>query len=956
MITAYHAKYFSHDLTHRHASDSVDRIAMSLFDASVDLNPHQIEAALFAMNNPLSKGAILADEVGLGKTIEAALVLCQLWAEHKRNLLIICPASLRKQWASELKEKFNLPTQILDAVTYKRLQKQGQYTPLNNPCITIVSYHFPIKMEEQFVTVPWDLIVIDEAHKLKNAHRKSHKTGQAIRRIFDKRKKLLLTATPLQNSLMELYGLSSIIDEHLFGDEKSFRKQFMNNDASLPALRKRLGAFIKRTLRKQVLEYIRYTERKTITVPFTPTDQQHALYQEVSHFLSQEDTYALPSRQRHLTALIARKLLASSHHAIINTLRTIKSRLESIRDEQNASDEDFLEAFLEDEDLGADYLEEEEEIESKTPPDKNLAKLNEEIRLLEKFIQDASRISDDTKAKALLKAIATGFEHMASMVNTENEQAPKKAIIFTESKRTQEYLAEFLNQNGYQGKVVQFSGSNNGAEATAIYQAWLKKNIGSDQVTGSSQVDRRTALIEHFRHEAEILIATEAAGEGINLQFCALLINYDLPWNPQKIEQRIGRCHRYGQKFDVVVINFLNERNQADQRVLQLLTEKFKLFHGVFGASDEVLGSVESGIDFEKTIAQIYNTCRTPEEIEAAFTALQKELEDHINEKMKETQKALIENFDEDIRDLLKVKLDAAESRLDKVGRYFWRVTQFILADKAAFDPESFSFTLQEAPAPQIAKGVYQLVRKGRARALEHAYKYRLTHPLGEQVLSEALLQPTPPAEIIFNYSGYESKISAVERLKGCSGWLMLKKLQVESLQSQEHLIFTGMTEEGRPLDAETCEKLFACHALKAPALIHEEAPPILQDNAQRQVEAKISRLTEENNRFFQAERDKLEKWADDKILGAEQALSDTKNALRSRKKEARLAETLEDQQRFQTQIRNLEKLQRLQRQQIFAAEDEVTEKRDQLIEDLEQKLQQTTHVADLFFIRWKVA
>lgn len=144
------------------------------------------------------------------------------------------------------------------------------------------------------------------------------------------------------------------------------------------------------------------------------------------------------------------------------------------------------------------------------------------------------------------------------------------------------------------------------------------------------------------------MIATEAAAEGVNLQFCALIINYDLPWNPQRIEQRIGRCHRYGQRFDVVVINFLNTRNHADQRVLELLTEKFNLFSGVFGVSDEVLGRIEGGLDFEKRILQIYDTCRQPDEIEAAFNALQVELEAVIAERIKETQAQLLENFDED--------------------------------------------------------------------------------------------------------------------------------------------------------------------------------------------------------------------------------------------------------------------------------------------------------------------
>ena len=144
----------------------------------------------------------------------------------------------------------------------------------------------------------------------------------------------------------------------------------------------------------------------------------------------------------------------------------------------------------------------------------------------------------------------------------------------------------------------------------------MKQHAGTDRITGSPTADKRAALVEYFRDEASIMIATEAAAEGINLQFCNLVVNYDMPWNPQRIEQRIGRCHRYGQKYDVVVVNFLNKANAADVRVYQLLAEKFKLFDGVFGASDEVIGAIESGVDFEKRIVGIYQQCRTTEQIE----------------------------------------------------------------------------------------------------------------------------------------------------------------------------------------------------------------------------------------------------------------------------------------------------------------------------------------------------
>lgn len=140
-ITNYHAKYFAYELTRQRRGGDVDRLATSLFDASVDLNPHQIDAALFALQNPLSKGVLLADEVGLGKTIEAALVICQYWAERRRRLIVIAPAALRKQWANELSEKFHLPTQVLDARTYKQQRDQGIYDPLDQDVISVMSYH-----------------------------------------------------------------------------------------------------------------------------------------------------------------------------------------------------------------------------------------------------------------------------------------------------------------------------------------------------------------------------------------------------------------------------------------------------------------------------------------------------------------------------------------------------------------------------------------------------------------------------------------------------------------------------------------------------------------------------------------------------------------------------------------------------------------------------------------------
>ena len=394
LFSNHQIKYFAWEITRRRSAKDHDRISQSLFDAQVDVNPHQIEAALFALQNPLNRGVILADEVGLGKTIEAALVLCQLWAERRRNLLIICPASLRKQWAQELQDKFNLPSQVLDARTWNSARKEGVYDPFKNNKISIISYNFASRMEHALGLIPWDLVVIDEAHKLRNAHRSSNKVGNSLRKSLAGSQKLLLTATPLQNSLMELYGLSTIIDEHLFGDEKAFRSQYSGETGDLSALRSRLSHFMKRTLRKDVLEYVPYTQRLAITVPFTPSDEEQALYDLVSDYLQRDASYAFPQQQKHLISIVVRKLLASSTVALISTLTTIRNRLQNLLDEKSL-EADWLTHFVSDDDLDEELIEDFEEASDDESTDRDALdtnKLQEEIKELDRFLVQARKI------------------------------------------------------------------------------------------------------------------------------------------------------------------------------------------------------------------------------------------------------------------------------------------------------------------------------------------------------------------------------------------------------------------------------------------------------------------------------------------------------------------------------------------------------------------------------------
>lgn len=951
-ITQYHAKYFANEIMRQNASNDVDRLSRSLFDSCVDLNPHQIEAALFALRSPVSKGVILADEVGLGKTIEAGVLLCQLWAERKRKLIVICPASLRKQWAIELEEKFNLPSIVLEARSYKDLLKQGLENPFdikNN--VLICSYHFASRMKEQVRSINWQMVVIDEAHKLRNVYRPSNKTGQNLKWALEDAKKVLLTATPLQNSLLELYGLATLIDNRIFGDVSSFRTQYTNSKGDIEDLKTRLLPFCKRTLRSQVLEYIPYTERKALTRPFNPTEEEQKLYEAISAFLLRDNTYAIPHRQRHLTSLILRKLLASSSFAVSGTLKTMCSRLQNILDGLPQDDKKFIDDLIYSQDIEDDLIDDEEDVidDDIKELEFNREKLVAEIQELDSYIAMAEAITTDSKSHALLTALEIGFDSMANM------GAHKKVLIFTESRRTQEYLKNFLDTHGYKGKITLFNGSNTDKESKEIYDAWVKENSMNGRASGSKVVDMRSAIVEHFRDSAEIMIATEAAAEGINLQFCSLVVNYDLPWNPQRVEQRIGRCHRYGQKHDVVVINFLNQRNDADIRVHQLLEQKFHLFQGVFGASDEVLGTIESGVDFEKRILEIYETCRTPKEIETAFNKLQSELDESIKARMEDARKMLFDNFDEDVHSRLKMQLDDAKTQLDKIGRMFWEITKVTLKDHAEFYDEDLIFELSKPPYAGAVKGKYHLISKEKDN-IPGKYLYRLSHPLGEHVIDIAINHELPIQALTFDISNHPTKISVIENLKGKSGWLKLSKMIINSFDLHEELVFTAVNDNGTMLDHETCQKLFSCSGnIQGEITMPEEAADKIKAEEKQRHKATMNRVMEHNNQFFREEHTRIDKWADDMIFAAEKELKDIREQIKAIGRQVRLAETVEEQADLQNKEIELTKKRRKLRNKIDDIEDEIEDKARHMKDQLHARLQQKVTTKELFTIRWTI-
>ena len=611
-LNPYSAKYYAHELARSFASDHVGKIAGLLFDAQVEPKPHQIDAALFALKATTLRGVILADEVGLGKTIEAGIVVSQYWAERKRRILIIAPSSLRQQWRQELDEKFAVPAVLIDATN-----KDILLSPQDVSTVVICSYEFA-QRNVALLSRSWDVVVADEAHRLRSYWNGKAKTASAVAEIINgSTKAILLTATPLQNRLEELYGLVSVFDPVFFGSLESFRSRYVDgaDDYGNDDLIDRVRMIAKRTLRKDANRYIRFTNREPLTVSFTPSQDEQKLYELVNNYLQRKHLYAFATSQRQLSALIIRKRLGSSTYAVASTLDNIANRLadEIVMGRGRDNRGGLLDNDLTTEEIEAATYD--KHYEEDTSLDDRAAALAE-VQELRDYAALARSIKVNQKGLALLEALERGFEKLQEI------GAPQKAIIFTDSTRTQEYLFKTLDEAGWGEGLLIFNGTNDSPEATRIYRNWLKRNEGSDLITDIQAADRRKALVDEFRDHGTIMIATEAAAEGINLQFCSMLVNYDLPWNPQRVEQRIGRVHRFGQKHNVIVVNFSNKGNLAEERILELLTEKFNLFTSVFGASDEILGRIEDGFDFEKSIAQILDSAQTAEEITAGFESV----------------------------------------------------------------------------------------------------------------------------------------------------------------------------------------------------------------------------------------------------------------------------------------------------------------------------------------------
>jgi superfamily II DNA or RNA helicase len=886
-LHAFNLRILAEDLVRVRRPDDRERYSASQRQARIDPNPHQIDAVIFALRRLREGGCILADEVGLGKTIEAGLVIAQSRAEGARRILLIVPKSLIGQWQNELLNLFDI-------------QASEDQTNFLAPGVYLVGREFAGSERgsaQLGASLPFDLVVIDEAHEIfAGLHKRYERDGtydetsdealmaHRVRGFLRSTPVLLLTATPMQNSLPELWGLVQYVEPTgtLLGDIATFRKVFCDEDdrTLVPGqeheLQRRLAMVLQRTLRRQAQEFLDrpFTQRRCRLYEYAMSDDERSLYDDVTEYLLQPSLCAFAGRQRRLLLIGFHRRMASSLSALAASLENVAARLRR------------LQAGLPPGDTGLEVLrdledEDDDSAENGSPESESSAvdpnTLASELALVESFVARARSLPHDAKARSFLDAINVILEL------GRDGSGSGKAVVFTESITTQEYLRKLLMNNGLSDEeVTLFRGVNDHPRAQEAYARWKEEegarfNAG---VRPSREVAVRLALVHEFRTRSKVLICTEAGAKGLNLQFCETVINYDLPWNPQRIEQRIGRCHRYSQQRDVTVVNFIARDNEAHRLTFEILSQKLDLFGKVLDASDTVLHEPRTdapemltsalSVEFESDLRNIYSRSRTLDEVTREIAALRdkiSERKDAYEREYQRTSRIIESRFDENVRRVfkrLREDLPRGLAELDRdiaglVGGYL-DATHVPHHRFSAAGREIFIIA-PDAALPAEA-GEFRQFATGDARGLTDAQALNLLHPLVRAAIAQA--RTWPGGSIALELP--KSAPPDLSALQGKPGVMCVALVDYEGFEPVQRLVAAAVV-EGAPIDPSIAARLIRLTASES-QMPNSEVDPQLNDEAVDEAVFVDQREVEKGEQqHFENAIGQLERFVEDKIL-----------------------------------------------------------------------------------------
>ena len=823
-----HRRFDAEDLVRLRRSSEQRRFAASQRLGRIDPNPHQIDAVMFALRRIPEGGCILADEVGLGKTIEAGLVVAQLMAEGAERVLIVVPKPLLGQWQDELYTLFGISAmEAADArceITARGVFLVGR------------EYAGSVSGSERLAAAPpFDLCVIDEAHEMfAGIYRRFDRLGEydessgaaqtahRVRRLIRPAPVLLLTATPIQNSLEEMWGLLQYVEPTgtLVGSLPTFKALFCAGQdgrrlvpGQAPELRRRLAEVVQRTLRHQAQEFLDqpFVGRRAKLYEYSMSREEKQLYDDVTNYLLAPSLNAFQGRSRQLLLIGFHRIMASSIAALAKSLERVADRLRRMRQgSPDAEPAHLIESLASD--LDDDEL---QEIEDDAVVE-GAVTIHDELEQVEDFVRRARSLPHDSKAHSLVKVVRSIGDRRGGNA---------KLVVFTESLTTQEYLRDLLIEHAglEDSEITLFRGHNDSPRARQALHRW-QEEVGRHlpaHSLPSPDIAVRLALVHEFKTRSRVFIATEAGAKGLNLQFCDTVVNYDLPWNPQRIEQRIGRCHRYGQKRDVTVVNFLARDNETQRLTLEILMQKLDLFGNVLDMSDSVLHEARSkrsqelttalGPDFEQQLNRIWERARSIDEVEEELRRLRDTMEDRRRDldRIREHTTGLIETrFDEAVQqafrriaDELPATLNELDADLERVVTDYLRANGIDHATEVHKRRRLIRISASERLPGALSEGLS--VAAGHADALEEVDALHVAHPLVRAAIDDARRSGSGTFSVRFRLTAQAPEV--LEQRRGSRGRLALSRISYRGFEREDRLVATAVFEDSavlRPAEA----------------------------------------------------------------------------------------------------------------------------------------------------------
>lgn len=707
-----------------------DRLLAAFASSDIGIYPYQIAAAQFALRSPFLKGAVLADEGSLGKTFEALLIATQRWYEGGNRQLLVLPANLIRQWTQKIETGFTLPYVLID--TEKLLHADAE-NPFDQEALVVTTYDFAVENAEHIARIEWDLAIFDEASTLCKSHTAENRTASVLKQATDGAFRLLLTPTPITTSILDIYGLLHFIDESILPDEKTFYDRYFRKPENYAELSEWVSQYCFRTLKRQVTEYVNFTDRIPYTVSYPLSSSEKSLYEKLEAYLALPIKLAYPKMDRYDLTLMYYHTASSSPQALCRTLDGAIRRLEELQQPQAE---------------------------------------RERQRLVE-IRECAAQIEASGKMKTLLSVLKKCFARLKQL-GTE-----KKALIFTDNKVTQKVLRNLLAENGYPG-VLTYSGDNG----------------------------RDYSIIEQFRSDKkiEILLSTDEAAKGLDIEFCPVVVNYDLLYNAVELEQRITRCHRQGQQSDVIVVNLLSKDNFADVRILELINKRVLQFDGIFGLSDNILGNFDADID------ELLTAMRPSEVIRQAFRQNLSEHKQANVQLVEQTEQTIFTTFTDLIASRITVTPEYIEDKIEAIQQELWTVVKWYFEDynrthpdtPYRIDEQAKTITAPEGDLPELfyywsgsRNRPYRSLRQyGLASDFKpHQGRITLASVLGRHVLDE-----------ICCANG--GTITVEGEMEPCTiGFYAVAVAPKGSRDARTYFVFQGRTESGKVLsDKECCE------------------------------------------------------------------------------------------------------------------------------------------------------